>query len=72
MTNIDDSFYAEFELYSPRWGHPDPYNIRITSSELSIEGHNPKLAKCVLADDGEFVWSGHNCHYENSQNPLIN
>ncbi len=61
------SFTARYDIYSPRWGHTDPYDLTFTSDQITIR-QGIKQATCVLAEGGP-VWQGHGAR---SKNPLLN
>ena len=61
-------FSTSFDVYSPRWGHPDRYSITFSSEQMQIN-QGSFSAICVLNENGDPEWSG----YENGiGNPLMN
>ena len=47
-----------FDLYSPRWGHGDPYHVILDGGKFDVS-LNGKEAQCVIDDDGNATWTGH-------------
>lgn len=60
-------FQAAFDVFSPRWGHPDKYTVTFTESEARIV-QGTHEAVCKFAGDADPEWVGHRA---NSENPLI-
>ena len=67
-----NKFEFSAEVYSPRWGHTDRYTVTMTKDRMKADTGSPKEAVCKLDGDGDPVWSGHNAHYPDSDNPLVN
>lgn len=58
----------QFSLYSPRFGHSDPYTIKFDENELFFKSTG-KEAKCLQDSEGKFIWSGHD---DTIGNPILN
>jgi hypothetical protein len=65
-------FRFEAEIFTPRWGHTDRYKVVMTRDNMRADTGSPKQAICKLNKDGDPVWSGHNAHYPDYDNPLVN
>mgnify|MGYP000381677103 CR=1 FL=1 len=52
-----NQFTAEFMVYSPRWGHPDPYIVIFTQDEATVR-RGIRSATCRLDSNGDPVWDG--------------
>lgn len=52
------SLKIELEIYSPRWGHNDPYDFELSKQELIITSHIHEV-KCTYVDGRDPVWSTH-------------
>ena len=64
------NFSAQFEVFSPRWGHADYYRITFSPKEMHISnGSNTFSAICKLVENCDPEWSGYNSR---SGNPLMN
>lgn len=44
-------------IYSPRWGHEDPYKFTFTIDKISIDG--PKKVECKQIKNSDPEWSGY-------------
>jgi hypothetical protein len=61
-------FNASYDVFSPRWGHADRYEVTLTVKGMTIrQGTN--AAECKIDDTDDHIWSGYN---EQLGNPLIN
>lgn len=47
----------ELQIYSPRWGHEDVYELVLTRDSLVIT-HGARIAKCVWRENLDPEWSG--------------
>jgi|GEM_PF-4496568 len=52
-----NEFTAQFMVYSPRWGHPDPYIVIFTQQEAIVR-QGIRSANCRLDSNGDPVWDG--------------
>jgi len=49
-------FTQQFEVFSPRWGHPDTYTLTMTTSGFTVEiGRNSAVCKMHADRDAEWV-----------------
>ncbi len=53
-----EDFQAIFEVYSPRWGHADRYQVTFTQEQMRI-GQGVNAAICRQLPDHDPVWSGY-------------
>ncbi len=53
-------------LFSPRWGHTDPYSIELSSSEMKIS-MNARISLCKYRENLDPLWEG-----EDLNNTLAN
>jgi len=60
-------FSAHFEVFSPKWGHTDPYSVKFTAEEMHIYQSNFS-AVCKLAENGDPEWTGYRA---GTGNPLM-
>jgi len=60
-------FIAKFEVFSPRWGHPDTYNIIFKPDQMCIT-QGMFEANCKQDDNADPVWDGYGC---GDENPLM-
>lgn len=67
MSRDTDQITLTVEVFSPRWGHTDPYSITLTSSKLSIHTHM-RSAECSRDEDRKYIWEGYN---DQMGNPLM-
>jgi len=56
---IMDTTIVKLRIFSPRWGHKDTYELRLSQDSMVIT-HNPKSAKCAWRDTLDPEWSGDN------------
>jgi hypothetical protein len=62
-----DQTSFKLELYSPRWGREDVYEIELNREQMRIlNRHNMETAVCSWVENGDPEWSG----YESPANPL--
>lgn len=61
------NFTASFDVFSPRWGHADRYQIVMSNDEMRVS-QGSFFAVCKQADNGDPEWSGYN---EGIGNPLM-
>jgi hypothetical protein len=60
-------FHAAYEVYSPRWGHTDRYEVVLTQAEMRVtQGMNS--AVCTRPDGNDPEWSGYG---GTDRNPLM-
>ncbi|HUT60876.1 MAG TPA: hypothetical protein VNA25_23765 [Phycisphaerae bacterium] len=59
-----DEFQVAYEVFSPRWGHTDRYQIVFTQDELRVSQANFS-ATCKRDDNGDPEWSGYNDEFGN-------
>ena len=57
-------FQAAFEVFSPRWGHTDRYQIVFTPDKLLVSQGNFS-ATCKHGENGDPEWSGYNAEIGN-------
>ena len=62
-----NDFRASFDVYSPRWGHPDRYSICFNQDGIFVK-QGAFTATCRPDNDGELVWSE---AHSRSENPLL-
>jgi hypothetical protein len=63
---MSDQTSFEVQLYSPRWGHEDTYEIQLDREQMRVKGVN-KTAVCSWVEGRDPKWSGYN---ESIGNPL--
>jgi Integron cassette protein len=63
-----NAFQASFEVFSPRWGHEDRYEIVLKRDEFPV-ARGPSVAKCKHVDGRDPEWSGYGGP---GGNPLMN
>lgn len=63
-----DSYAGSFDVFSPRWGHPDRYTVSMSGNEMIVSNGNFS-ATCKAAADGGNAWTGYNA---STGNPLMN
>lgn len=50
---------VNLQIYSPRWGHEDTYELTLTRDSLFIT-QNARSARCDWQEDKDPNWSGEN------------
>ena len=53
---MDDTIF-NMRLYSPRWGHEDAYELKLSHDSMEIN-HHPKSAICKWRDSLDPEWTG--------------
>jgi len=58
MEATSRKFHASFDVFSPRWGHADRYDIVFTDEGIQLrQGSN--VAVCTFAPDCDPHWTGY-------------
>jgi integron cassette protein len=67
MVEFKAEFKAKFDVYSPRSGHTDRYDLSMNRKELKVN-RGTFSAAYKVAENGDPKWSG----YSGTRNPLMN
>ncbi len=59
QTHTMEEFEAEYDIFSPRWGHPDRYKIRFTPEAITISQGSFE-AVATKEPNSDPVWQSHN------------
>lgn len=52
-----DNTIIKLRIFSPRWGHEDTYELKLSQDSMVIT-QGPKSAKCTWRENLDPVWSG--------------
>lgn len=66
-TATPNQFTAEFQVYSPRWKHPDPYIVIFTQEGATVR-QCTRSATCRVDSNDELIWNG---NYDEKGTPLL-
>ena len=68
MASEAETVSGVFDVYSPRWGHTDPYSVQMTHDKIAIHQGATKHAECTVDEFGQATWKGYNA---GTGNPLM-